>query len=40
MICKICYDEFEDINQMIAMENCEHFFHKECMMKYFEVEME
>mmetsp|Transcript_46317 Transcript_46317/g.34027 ORF Transcript_46317/g.34027 Transcript_46317/m.34027 type:complete len:81 (+) Transcript_46317:453-695(+) len=34
MICKICYDEFNEENALFPLQGCACFFHGECLQAY------
>ena len=33
-ICKICFGNFEDENELVPLDLCDHIFHKECLESY------
>ena len=31
LICKICFEEFDGVEDVVPLQMCEHVFHSECM---------
>ena len=42
VVCSICgdYIQMDDLNSIIAMEECTHVYHKECIQNYVEAELQ
>jgi len=38
--CKICFEVFEEENEIMPLQLCEHIFHQECMIQYLKSKIE